>query len=687
MAKQNVYLCDMGSGSNMNLLPLAICMIGDYSLAQPEIKERLNIEYRFLRQPGNALAASMDTPVIVGFSCYVWNYRGSLAAAREVKKQHPNALIVLGGFSIPKLPSKIDDLFRKHPYIDVLVHGEGELTFANFLREYIGKKDYHTLQGITFRTLDVEQGFVSNPHANRIESLDELPSPYLNGTFDEMLKCYGSKITGALWETNRGCPYSCTFCDWGNADVNKIKKYDLGRLYDEIQWISNNDFYYMFFSDANFGIFAERDMEIAGYIADCHARNGSPHHVITNWAKNKSEAVVAIAERLARGGVANNITMAVQSTNPDTLKVIKRKNLNKGKIDTLKTLFHDKHIPTYVEIILGLPLETYETFAKGLNTILSNRLEDRFFVYLCQMLENTELDSPESREEFQLDTRLCRHTVSNRKFEWADEDVEYEEFVVGTSTMPVDDWRRAYNLGYFLTALYNHRAAFFPLIYLREQHGILPVDILEFIIAALSDEPGKYPVMERSFGVIDNQAQLMIDGDSSMSGLPEAEGLVVLPHVGALAMLAYDKNGFYDEFTAFCDTFFLAKKIEVDKSIFEEVLTFQKLSFQGWPQKEVVHHAFSLNIQEYFRCLTLGLAAPEIKTEPTMVTFKDHARKVETFAEFAATLVRGGLTVDLLKAEVGDGQYEESDELAKMRWEMEQRNLDKLKLEFKKLEA
>jgi len=683
--KQNVYLCDMSSGSNMNLLPLAICIIGDYSLAQPEIKESLNIEYRFLRQDGKTLAASMEDPVIVGFSCYVWNFHGSLSAACEVKRQHPNALILLGGFSIPKLSEKISDLFREHSYVDVLVHGEGEMTFASFLREFIGGKNYHTLPGITIRNLDVEAGFVSNPHANRIESLDDLPSPYLNGTFDDMLRRYGAKITGALWETNRGCPYSCTFCDWGNADVNKIKKYDLGRLYDEIQWISDNNFYYMFFSDANFGIFAERDMEIAGYIADCHARNGSPHHVITNWAKNKSEAVVGIAERLARGGVANNITMAVQSTNPDTLKVIKRKNLHKGKIDDLKTLFHDKHIPTYVEIILGLPLETYTTFSKGLNTVLSNRLEDRFFIYLCQMLENTELDSSESRAEYQLDTRRCRHTVSNRKFEWNDMDIEYEEFVVGTSTMPIADWRRAYNLGYFLTALYNHRAAFFPLIYLREQHGVLPVDVLEFIIDELGISLGEYPVMERSLTVIDSQAQLMIDGVSSMGPLPEAGGLVVLPHVGALVMLAHNKHGFLEELASMFKKYFVARSLDIDAFVFDEVMTFQKLSFQGWPQQAIVHHAFRTNIQEYFRCLTLGLNAPEILIQPSTVIFTDHARKVETFAEFAATLVRGGLTVDLLKAEAANGSCDESDDLAMIRRDMEQRNLDKLRLEFEKL--
>ena len=685
MKRQNVYLCDLASGSNMNLLPLAISMIGDYSKQQPEISESLNIDYRFLRQDGKTLAASMEAPAIVGFSCYVWNFQGSLSAAREVKRCFPDALIVLGGFSIPKLPTKIGELFRVHPYIDVLVHGEGELIFASLLREFIGNREYQTLQGITFRSPDLSQGFVSNPDANRIESLDELPSPYLNGTFDEMIKRYGDKITGALWETNRGCPYSCTFCDWGNADVNKIKKYDLSRLNDEIQWISNNNFYYMFFSDANFGIFAERDMEIAGYIADCHVRNGSPHHVITNWAKNKSEAVVAIAERLARGGVANNITMAVQSTNPATLKVIRRKNLHKGKIDNLKTLFHDKHIPTYVEIILGLPLETYETFSKGLNTILSNRLEDRFFVYLCQMLENTELDSPDSREKYKLETRSCRHTVSNRKFDNSDEDIEYEEFVVGTSTMPVRDWRRAYNLGYFLTVLYNHRAAFFPLIYLKDQHGVLPVDVLEFIIAELANGPGIYPVIERSFKVIDDQAQLMIDGVSSMSGLAEAEGLVVLPHVGALVMLAYDKDGFYKEINALFKKYFLARGLDVSESIFAEVLTYQKLSFQGWPQQPVQYHTFQTNIQDYFCCLTIGQKPPQIQFSPITVTFKDHTRKVGNFSEFAATLVRGGLTVDLLKADTENGQKDEGNDLAKIRWTMEQRNLDKLKLEFGKL--
>ncbi len=684
--KANVYLCDMGSGSNMNLLPLAIGMVGSYAKTNLEINEYFNIEYRYLRQSGQQLVSSMESPAIVGFSCYVWNFRGTLAAAKAVKEAYPKALVVLGGFSIPKLKDRIANFFTTNPFIDVLVHGEGELTFANFLKEYMLEKNFQKVQGLTYRIQDVPDGFISDPRANRVMSVDDIPSPFLNGMFDDIMKKYGSHITGALWETNRGCPYSCTFCDWGNSDVNKVNKYNLPRLYDEIKWISENGFYYMFFSDANFGIFGDRDLEIAGYIADFHQKNGSPHHVVTNWAKNKGEQVVAIAEKLARGGVASNITMAIQSTNEATLKAIKRKNLEKGRIDHLKSLFHDRHIPTYVEVILGLPLETYESFSKGLNTILSNRLDDRFFVYLCQMLENTELASPESREEYKLDTRLCRHTISNRKFSWDDEYTEYEEFVVGNSTMPNPDWVRSYVIGYFLTVLYNHRAAVFIFMYLKTEFNILPVDFLEFIISELRNTPDQYPVLSKSIQHIDKQAQLMTDGVSSMSDLPEADGLVVLPHVGSLVLLTQNTDGFYNELTRLVLSYCGSHHISINPIIFEEVILYQKIRFPGWPLRMCASYFFKTNIPEYFQKLVDGLEAPKIVQASMAVTVKDHERDAKSFADFAATLVRGGLTVDLLDIELP--QYREQEDkhmLHELRKQMEQRNIDKLKTEFVKV--
>lgn len=693
MIKRNVYLVDMGTGSNMNMLQLAICLVGSYSVEQPEIKEYFNLDYRFLTQGSKVLVDSLEDPAIVGLSSYIWNFRRALVAARAIKTRFPNALIVLGGASVPRRPDRISELFRNHPQIDFLVHGEGELTFANLLRQYMDKQQFHDVKGLTVRIPDVKDGFISHPHAYRVDCLDDLPSPFLNGTFDKILRTYGSKITGALWETNRGCPYRCTFCEWGDPDINKVKKYSLERIYEEIKWISKNDFYYMQLADANFGIFAERDLEIAGYIADLHIKNGSPHHVITNWAKNKGKHVVDVAERLAKGDVACNITMSIQSTNPETLKIIKRRNLEQGKINSIKSMFHDSYIPTYVEVILGLPLETYETFSKGLNTILSNRLEDRFFMYLCQMLENAELSTSESREKYQLDTRFCRHTINNRTYDWEkwnEEETEYEEFVIGTSTMPTSDYKKAYVLGYFLTVLYNHRSVFFPFIYLKEEFGVLPVDLIEFIISRLRQDPSSFPVLNRSINHLDNQVQLMIDGVSTMSGLPipEAEGLVVLAHVGSLVLLVCYKEDLYEELGRMFNQFFADRQFDVDPLIFEEVLIYQKMRFQGWPQKPTDEYHFQTNIPEYFLALTAGSEAPPIQNKPISVIFQDHERKVDTLAEFVAILVRGGLTVDLLAANIQDMETTKSMEeeiLFEKRILMEQTGLDKLKLEFDKL--
>ncbi|MDA2932845.1 hypothetical protein MYX82_00725 [Acidobacteria bacterium AH-259-D05] len=309
-------------------------------------------------------------------------------------------------------------------------------------------------------------------------------------------------------------------------------------------------------------------------------------------------------------------------------------------------------------------------------------------MYLCQMLENTELASAESRETYQLETRFCRHTVNNRQFEWTDEDTEYEEFVVATSTMPISDWVKAYVLGYFLTILYNHRAAIFPFIYLKEEFEILPVDLLEFIISCLRQNPDSFPVLNRSIGVIDKQAQLMLDGISTMSGLPEAKGLVVLPHVGSLVLLAYDKDGFYKELGYIFKKFFLQRQLKVDPLVFKEVMIYQKLRFPGWPQKSVDGYLFQTNIPEYFHALTAGLKVPLIQRRPTDVIVRDHVRKVDSLAEFAAILVRGGLTVDLLEVDIQGAKTardKEEETLGKSRWQMEQRSLDKLEVEFDKL--
>ena len=77
-------------------------------------------------------------------------------------------------------------------------------------------------------------------------------------------------------ETNRGCPFQCTFCDWGSATAAKVTKFEQERLDAELQWMADRKIQYVFVCDANFGI-QKRDVEIAESVAKIKQKTGYPH--------------------------------------------------------------------------------------------------------------------------------------------------------------------------------------------------------------------------------------------------------------------------------------------------------------------------------------------------------------------------------------------------------------------------
>ena len=60
--------------------------------------------------------------------------------------------------------------------------------------------------------------FQSNLELKRIRELECIPSPYLTGIFDKLIESHPKNEWLILWETNRGCPFKCTFCDWGSGN-------------------------------------------------------------------------------------------------------------------------------------------------------------------------------------------------------------------------------------------------------------------------------------------------------------------------------------------------------------------------------------------------------------------------------------------------------------------------------------
>ena len=195
---------------------------------------------------------------------------------------------------------------RENPEVAYYIMLEGEFPMADLVGLVLSKGKIvkpdecdRTLEGVAYL---VDDELVYEPRQSTNVDLATIPSPYLSGALDEFLD---SPLYLPLIETNRGCPFLCTFCVWGISVLNKVRRFDLDRLLAEYEYIakrSQSSLWY--FADANFGLFP-RDVEIAHAIkriSDESARvstlplNSAPsflRQVVINW-HHRQEFVEAV---------------------------------------------------------------------------------------------------------------------------------------------------------------------------------------------------------------------------------------------------------------------------------------------------------------------------------------------------------------------------------------------------------
>ncbi len=341
-------------------------------------------------------------PAVVLFSNYVWSYDHNMALADRIKTWSPASVLVHGGPSTPKYEADADAFFAAHPGVDVAVRGEGEQTFVELLDALAGHlhpdgRDLAPLAevaGLTFRTAD---GLVRTPDRARLAELDVLPSPYLEGMFDPLTEGGPEYIS---IETNRGCPYGCTFCDWGSATNSRIRKFDLQRVFDEIEWACRAGVENLFIVDANFGILA-RDVEIARKVVECHQRYGFPRSLSSCFAKNTIKHTADICTMLWEEGITFHPVIALQSTDPDVLDAVDRSNIKTEAYDALADHLRSLGATVGTELIMGLPGSTVESFSRDLQGCIDRELFAT--VYDTMVLPNAPMNAPEYRARHQLE--------------------------------------------------------------------------------------------------------------------------------------------------------------------------------------------------------------------------------------------------------------------------------------------
>ncbi len=421
-------------------------------------------------------------PAIYLFSNYVWSTERNLATSLRVKKKSPASLTIHGGPNSPRYRPDAEAFLHRNRHVDVLVHGEGEIALAEILTRLAGsfgdegqRPDLGVLRevpGISFR---LGEDVVHTLDRERISKVDDIPSPYLTGMFDGYLGLDNLRVT---LETNRGCPYGCTFCDWGAATMTKVRQFDLERVKREIRWAADANAEQVFVADANFGIFA-RDVEIAQEIARCRKERGSPGVFSSSYAKNSIKHVRPIVEALTGAGLIAQGVLSFQTNDASTLEIIRRSNIKREKYEELARGMREARLPLVVELMFGLPGSTVASFKADLQQCMDRELVAR--ANETYLLVNSPMNDRAYREAHGIVTAPASTPTD-------------APMIVATNTFSEADHAHMMRLRSFYEMCDHFAVLRLVSRFVRQERGIPEIDFFEQLLLAAPKHP-EYPLL------------------------------------------------------------------------------------------------------------------------------------------------------------------------------------------------
>lgn len=400
-------------------------------------------------------------PEVMCFANYVWNFKLSYEFVKLIKKKSPNTVIVFGGPNYPVVEKEQNDWLKQNSLIDFYIVKEGEIPFVKLIEELVAKK---------FQLEDVKKSKVPSAHcaledgtviltspAERIKHLSEIPSPYLDGRLDEFFD--GTLMP--LVQTNRGCPFTCTFCVEGVGYYNKINKYCHEKISSELDYIGKkmksirekggrND---LFIADSNFGMYKE-DLNVARELAKTQEKYGWPNYINVATGKNVKHRILETSKII---GGALRLSGSVQSLDPQVQENIKRKNISAEGLMDLALSASEIGANSYSEIILGLPGDSKKAHFNTIKTVIEAGFNS-LYLFQLMILPGSEMSTLESVKKYGME---IKHRILPRcygNFKVKGEEVvsaEIEQICVSSNTLSYDDYLSCRSLHLIITLFYN----------------------------------------------------------------------------------------------------------------------------------------------------------------------------------------------------------------------------------------
>ncbi len=438
-------------------------------------------------------------PDILGMSNYPWNFNLGLEFFRMVRALSPQTLCVMGGPNFPLEDEGRERFIKRNSLIDFYAYLEGEEAFAALVKRAMEtgldceKMKSAPIDGFIHRMSDEE--VVKGIMLPRRRMLDEIPSPYLTGFMD---KFFDGKLS-PMMETNRGCPFSCSFCHEGNQLISKVNFFSTERVKEELDYIAaavrsapiliSN----LTFADPNFAMY-ERDYEIVEHIAKIQEKQNWPRSIFASTGKNKKERI-AQALRKLKGSMS--MWMSVQSMDPVVLKEIHRDNISTSQMMSLASVYQEFGLPTFSELILGLPGDSYERHINSISQVLESGI-NVVEVYTCMLLNGTQLNTAFSRATHNIGSHFRILPRDFAKLGNGRIAVEIEEVVSSTNTMSFQDYQNARKLHLMVAVVYNG-GGFNALLRLMRQNKVPIIQLLQRLVADMDTAPPPVKAVFDSF--------------------------------------------------------------------------------------------------------------------------------------------------------------------------------------------
>ena len=386
-------------------------------------------------------------PDIVAFSCYIWNIRETLDVVRTLKKIRPDLPVILGG---PEVSYDTDEWMKKHPYIDVISIGEGEVTFLELCQAYekareTGEQpDLASVAGIAYRSGDFVR--FSKPR-EQIEDLASIPSPY-----EDNLHELDNRVV--YFEASRGCPFKCQYCLSSIEDG--VRYFPLEQVKQDLKRLIDHGVKTIKFVDRTFNINKKYALEIFQFLIDNH--NGTIFQFEITADILRSDVVDFLLENAPPG--IFRFEIGVQSTNDETNRLVQRIQRFDRLSANVTRIKESGIIAQHLDLIAGLPEEDYASFRQTFNDVFALRPEELQLGFL-KMLRGTGV----------------RARAANHGYVYM-EDAPYE--ILGNNVLSFDDMQRIKRVEDILEKYWNaHRMdTTLEWIFAQERYGT-PFDFFQ----------------------------------------------------------------------------------------------------------------------------------------------------------------------------------------------------------------